>query len=137
MLEKAKKEKKFEFSKIILLLETLIIWYLTYWVMHYIGISIELRFSGSFPYLTTMVTCAYTAYGTSVAFYYNKAKLENRIKLETAYGKEVVKSATQDIKSELIASPKYPSSTYSASDTYYTTYSNYEDNEDLSSDAQG
>ena len=81
MLRKSEK-KKIEFSKLILLLETVIICFLTYWVMYYVGLSIQMEFDGSFPYLTTMVSCAYAAYGTSVAFYYNKAKLEKKEKAQ-------------------------------------------------------
>lgn len=119
------KPKKFEFSKLILLLETIIVCFLTYWVMYYVGLSIQMEFDGSFPYLTTMVSCAYAAYGTSVAFYYNKAKLENLIKLEKLYGKETVESAQKFVQKTTVN--KYPT-------PYYTGTSNSYYEEDLSSE---
>lgn len=125
MLRKFEK-KKIEFSKLILLLETVIICFLTYWVMYYVGLSIQMEFDGSFPYLTTMVSCAYAAYGTSVAFYYNKAKLENLIKLEKLYGKESVAHAEREVNKNPIKT-KYPT-------PYYTGTNNYYEGEDLSSD---
>jgi len=39
--------------------------------------AIEANFSGSLPWIATMVTAAWGAYGTSAACYYNKAKAEN------------------------------------------------------------
>lgn len=76
--------KKFEFSKLILIFETVIVAILTVRVLNLIELSINNLFDGSFPYLTTMVSVAWAAYGTSVSFYYNKSKLENKIKLMQA-----------------------------------------------------
>ena len=83
--------KKFEFSKIILIFETVIVAILTIRVLNLIELSINNLFDGSFPYLTTMVSVAWAAYGTSVSFYYNKSKLENKIKLiQAGADKDVV-----------------------------------------------
>lgn len=83
--------KKFEFSKIILIFETVIVAILTVRVLNLIELSINNLFDGSFPYLTTMVSVAWAAYGTSVSFYYNKSKLENKIKLiQAGADKDVV-----------------------------------------------
>ena len=73
--------KKFEFSKLILIFETVIVAILTIRVLNLIELSINNLFDGSFPYLTTMVSVAWAAYGTSVSFYYNKSKLENKINI--------------------------------------------------------
>ena len=40
------------------------------------------EFSGSLPWLATMLSCAWAAYGTSTAFYYNKGKVEQVAKIE-------------------------------------------------------
>lgn len=73
---------KFEFSKLIVVFETILIAILTIKILSLIELSIKSQFDGLFPYLTTLVSVAWAAYGTSVSFYYNKAKLENKIKLE-------------------------------------------------------
>lgn len=73
---------KFEFSKLIVIFETVLIAILTIKILSLIELSIRTQFDGLFPYLTTLVSVAWAAYGTSVSFYYNKAKLENKIKLE-------------------------------------------------------
>lgn len=73
---------KFEFSKLIVIFETILIAILTIRILSLIELSIRSQFDGLFPYLTTLVSVAWAAYGTSVSFYYNKAKLENKIKLE-------------------------------------------------------
>lgn len=77
-----KRWNKFEFSKLIVIFETILIAILTIKILSLIELSIRSQFDGLFPYLTTLVSVAWAAYGTSVSFYYNKAKLENKIKLE-------------------------------------------------------
>ena len=62
--------------------KTILIAILTIKILSLIELSIRSQFDGLFPYLTTLVSVAWAAYGTSVSFYYNKAKLENKIKLE-------------------------------------------------------
>lgn len=76
------RRRKFEFSKLIIIFETIVVAILTIKVLNLVELSIQNHFDGSFPYLTTMVSVAWAAYGTSVSFYYNKSKLENKIKLE-------------------------------------------------------
>ena len=73
--------KKFEYSKLIIIFETILITILTIGVLLLTGYAIHLQFVGALPYLTAMITAAWAAYGVSVAYYYNKAKLENKIKL--------------------------------------------------------
>ena len=72
---------KFEYSKLIIIFETILIAILTIGILSLVWYSISLEFDGAFPYLTTMVSVAWAAYGTSTGFYYNKAKTENKIKL--------------------------------------------------------
>ncbi len=76
-----KKKKKIEFSKAIIIIETLLVLYVTHRVLGFISVSIESNFTGSLPYLTTLIGAVWGAYGTSISFYYNKAKAENKIKI--------------------------------------------------------
>lgn len=75
------KKKKLEFSKLIIVIETLLVLYVTYKVLGFISVSIASNFTGSLPYLTTLIGAVWGAYGTSISFYYNKAKAENKIKI--------------------------------------------------------
>lgn len=43
---------------------------------------IQNGFNGSLPWVVTMVSTAWAAYGTSAAFYYNKSKAEQTKKIE-------------------------------------------------------
>lgn len=74
-------KKKFQFSKLIILFETLLLGYLTYHGVQLGYLCVERGFSGSLAFVTTLLSCAWGAYGTSVAFYYNKAKAENQLKI--------------------------------------------------------
>lgn len=73
---------KLEFSKLIILLETAIVCYVTYKTMHFIGQAIATQYTGSLPYLTALIGAVWGAYGTSLSFYYNKAKAENVMKIK-------------------------------------------------------
>ncbi len=71
------KKEKICFSKWLVAQESALIWIITF---SYIGLAFVcvLRgFSGSLPWLTALPTVAWTAYGVSQAFYYNKSKAEN------------------------------------------------------------
>ena len=48
-------------------------------------ICIDKQYFGELPWIAVMISCAWTAYGVSQGFYYNKAKKENQIKLEHIY----------------------------------------------------
>lgn len=76
--------RKFEYSKVIIIFETVLIAIVTLGVLGLTGYAISLQFAGALPYLTAMITAAWGAYGVSVAYYYNKAKTENKIKLLNA-----------------------------------------------------
>jgi hypothetical protein len=76
------KNRKFEFSKLLIIFETIIIGYITYKTMNLIELAIANRFDATLPYLTTTISVAWAAYGTSAGFYYNKAKTENMEKIK-------------------------------------------------------
>ncbi len=71
------KKKRVSFSKLLLLLESAIVLYTTYQGFGIAKLAIELGFMGTLPWIATMVTAAWGAYGTSAACYYAKAKAEN------------------------------------------------------------
>lgn len=66
-----------EFSKWLIKQESVLIWIIT---LSYIGLAalaILRGFTGSLPWLSVLPGVAWTAYGVSQAFYYNKSKAEN------------------------------------------------------------
>jgi len=70
-------KKRPEFSKCLLLLESVLVLYVTHEGVGLAREAIARGFGGSLPWLAAMVTAAWGAYGSSAAFYYNKAKAEN------------------------------------------------------------
>lgn len=76
-----------EFSKVLLVQESILIWIIT---LSFIGLSfycVMNQYFGELPWLAAMVAFPWTAYGVSQGFYYNKSKKENTrdgIKFETA-----------------------------------------------------
>lgn len=82
-----KKTKKKEFSKILLIQESVLIWIIT---LAFIGLAyfcIINQYFGELPWLAAMVGFPWTAYGVSQGFYYRKSEKENTkggIKYETA-----------------------------------------------------
>lgn len=69
--------KKREFSKTLLIQESILIWIITISFIIMAFMSINKGYIGSLPWLTAMVSCPWVAYGVSQAFYYNKSKAEN------------------------------------------------------------
>lgn len=88
--EKNKRGKKFEFSKLIIFFETVLVGWVTWEVIELMRLCVISNYLGSLTVLATLITVVYAAYGTSVAFYYNKAKLENQLKLERVMKKEAL-----------------------------------------------
>ena len=81
-----KYNKKKEFSKVLLIQESALIWIMTLCFIGLAALCIIKDYVGSLPWLTAMVSLPWTAYGVSQCFYYNKAKAENTkegIKYET------------------------------------------------------
>lgn len=80
------REKKTEFSKILLIQESVLIWIMTLSFIALAALCIIKDYIGSLPWLTAMVSLPWAAYGVSQCFYYNKSKAENTkdgIKYET------------------------------------------------------
>ena len=72
----------FQFSKLLILFETFIVSFLTYKGITIAELCVINQFSGSLPWIATMVASAWGAYGVSVSFYYNKGKVEQVAKIE-------------------------------------------------------
>lgn len=92
---KKKKQKK-EFSKVLLIQESILIWITTLAFVFLAFLCVEKGYLGSLPYVTTLVGVIWGAYGASQAFYYNKSKAENTvngIKYETTMA-EILSSTT-------------------------------------------
>ena len=86
MAKKPTTKKKKEFSKVLLIQESALIWIMTLCFVGLAALCIIKDYVGSLPWLTAMVSLPWTAYGVSQCFYYNKSKAENTkdgIKYET------------------------------------------------------
>ena len=91
MARKNKHTKKKEFSKVLLIQESALIWIMTISFIGLAALCILKDYVGSLPWLTAMVSLPWTAYGVSQCFYYNKAKAENTkdgIKYETVLAEQ-------------------------------------------------
>lgn len=75
--EEKKKKKKTEFSKSLLIQESVLIWVHTIAMIILSYLCIINDYIGELPWLTAMIALPWTAYGVSQGFYYNKAKAEN------------------------------------------------------------
>ena len=75
--EEKQKRKKLEFSKILLIQESVLIWVHTLAMIILAYICITHEYLGELPWLTAMTSLPWIAYGVSQGFYYNKAKAEN------------------------------------------------------------
>lgn len=87
-MPKKKKEKKtpIEFSKLLLIQESILIWVITISFIVLAFVCIANGFFGELPWLAAMAAFPWTAYGVSQAFYYKKSEKENTkdgIKFET------------------------------------------------------
>lgn len=72
-----KKDKKQEFSKLLLIQESILIWIHTIALLVLAFICVCNGFFGELPWLTAMVALPWTAYGVSQHAYYKKAEKEN------------------------------------------------------------
>ena len=81
----AKKRKKLpaqpgqEFSKWLLMQETILIWIVTITFLVLAFVCITNQYFGELPWLTAMAGFPWTAYGASQAFYYRKSEKENTV----------------------------------------------------------
>lgn len=71
------KGKKTEFSKFLLVQESVLIWIMTIAFIALAFICVFNGYLGTLPWLAAMVSFPWGAYGMSQAFYYNKSKAEN------------------------------------------------------------
>ena len=84
---KKNKKRKLEFSKQLLVQESVLIWLVTLSFIILSFYCVVKQFFGELPWLTAMAAFPWTAYGVSQSFYYKKAEKENTkdgIKYETA-----------------------------------------------------
>lgn len=70
-------KKKTEFSKVLLIQESILIWIMTLAFIALAFICVFNGYLGTLPWLAAMVSFPWGAYGMSQAFYYNKSKAEN------------------------------------------------------------
>lgn len=78
--------KKTEFSKALLIQESILVWIITIAFLFLAYFCIMNDYIGELPWLTAIVAFPWSAYGVSAACYYNKSKKENTeggIKFET------------------------------------------------------
>lgn len=71
-----KKTKK-EFSKKLLVQESILIWIITFAFIVLAFVCVVNQYFGELPWLAAMCAFPWTAYGASQAFYYRKAEREN------------------------------------------------------------
>ena len=72
-MEKTKKE----FSKKLLVQESILIWIITFAFIILAFVCVVNQYFGELPWLAAMCAFPWTAYGASQAFYYRKAEKEN------------------------------------------------------------
>lgn len=70
-------KKKKEFSKLLLIQESVLIWIMTLAFIVLAFICVFNGYLGTLPWLAAMAGFPWTAYGVSQACYYNKSKAEN------------------------------------------------------------
>lgn len=78
--------KKIETSKLIAYAMILVVFpsvlWLSWRVVGLAELAITMKFTGALPYLTAIITPAWAAFATILAFYFNKAKTENKEKIK-------------------------------------------------------
>ena len=74
---KKNKKKKQEFSKFLLMQESVLIWIHTIAMLVLAFICVFKQYFGELPWLAAMVAFPWTAYGVSQHAYYKKAEKEN------------------------------------------------------------
>lgn len=91
---KRKKKKPLEFSKLLLLQESVLIWIMTIALLVLAFKCINMEYFGELPWIAAMVGFPWSAYGVSQMYYYKKSLAENTkdgIKYDS-----VMKSLTND-----------------------------------------
>lgn len=77
MRRRKSKEKKKEFSKTLLIQESILIWITTIAMIFLAFYCIKYDYLGELPWIAAMCGFPWTAYGVSQACYYKKAEKEN------------------------------------------------------------
>lgn len=100
-----KKNNKKEFSKSLLVQESILIWILSIAFMVLAYICVFNQFFGELPWLAAMIGFPWGAYGISQGFYYKKAMAENTkngIKYETTLYdlQETIEKTTIDTEAD-------------------------------------
>ena len=96
---KSKESKKLEFSKALLIQESILIWIITIVFLVLAFVCIAKDYLGELSWLTAMCALPWTAYGVSQAFYYRKSEKENTIggiKYDTVMAQLYQSSSTED-----------------------------------------
>ena len=91
---KRKKKKSLEFSKLLLLQESALIWIMTIALLVLAFNCINMEYFGELPWIAAMVGFPWSAYGVSQMYYYKKSLAENTkdgIKYDS-----IMKSLTND-----------------------------------------
>lgn len=70
-------KRKTEFSKVLLIQESILIWIMTLAFIALAFICVFNGYLGTLPWLAAMVSFPWGAYGVSQAFYYRKSQAEN------------------------------------------------------------
>ena len=86
-MKQKKCKKHMEFSKKLLLQESLLIWVITISFIILAFVCVSNQYFGELPWLAAMCGFPWTAYGASQAFYFRKSEKENTaggIKYESA-----------------------------------------------------
>lgn len=77
MPSRKKKKNKLEFSKLLLIQESALIWIVTIALIILAFVCISKEYFGELPWIAAMVGFPWAAYGVSQAYYYRKAMAEN------------------------------------------------------------
>ena len=72
-----KTPEKTEFSKKLLIQESLLIWVVTLAFIVLAFVCIQNQYFGELPWITAMAACPWGAYAVGQSFYYRKAEKEN------------------------------------------------------------
>ena len=75
--KKSNNKRRKEFSKALLIQESILLWVVTLAFVCLAFICIYNQYTGELPWLTAMAAFPWTAYGVSQAFYYKKSAAEN------------------------------------------------------------
>lgn len=75
--KKVNKKNKFEFSKLLLVQESALMWVITLAFIALAFVCVKNQYFGELPWITAMAACPWGAYAISQQAYYKKAEKEN------------------------------------------------------------